>query len=795
MYRLHKDNPPILYGSKCGRGSTPSLAQGARGAEAWSTVLLITEFSKESFCTLLQLGLHVLFGCKVCKTGFECEIMRYMSYSAGISSHRRSAVLLFSLLRLCSLLPRYSFGKILLFSFWEFHVASLRYKPDFKVMREGWDGTTRDPDEVHYEISMKEDEMLYQEFVKRMNFNKKKEAPFRRMELHCRKTGLTRKRGGGGGWKFVSLPDGSSRELNEMEKMYVKRETVCHRYMKAESCLPSWPSIGSRIGKNKIGLFSLKGSDYVLMSSDILVTMSWMYVPCISIIMSSIDWEREGKKPTSHSSEEEAAFSLIHRLCSFPPAATSSTPAKVGPVFISGSICSTSTMPAATSLEFHHHRTSSPARSAAPVQLHQDQHQVNKSGIHLSLHHVHGPCSLLTSPSPSSIADILSRDEARVRGLNTRLSNTASSTSKSHHLLPKSLSVPLNPGSAIGTGNYYVKIGLGTPVKYYAMIIDSGSSFTWLQCQPCEVYCHSQVGSTFNPSTSKTHNYMSCSTRECSSLKDATLNDPACSRRNVCIYAASYGDSSYSLGYLSRDTLTLAPSETTPGFVYGCGQDNEGLFGQAAGLIGLGLNKLSMMAQLSSKYGYVFNYCLPTSGSTGWLSIGLSSFKPSLYKFTPMIKDSRDPALYFLRVTGITVAGKALGVSASVYRNPFIIDSGTVITRLPMTIYTALQGAFVKRMGKYPKAPAYSILDTCFKGSAKGMLVPEIGMVFQGGAELMLGGVNSVIEVDAGITCLAFAGSSSSNGIAIIGNRQQETFRVAYDVSNSRIGFAAGGCT
>lgn len=41
-------------------------------------------------------------------------------------------------------------------------------------MPEGWDGTTRDLDEVHYEISQKEDEMLYQEFVEKLNFNKKK---------------------------------------------------------------------------------------------------------------------------------------------------------------------------------------------------------------------------------------------------------------------------------------------------------------------------------------------------------------------------------------------------------------------------------------------------------------------------------------------------------------------------------------------------------------------------------------------------------------------------------------------
>lgn len=56
----------------------------------------------------------------------------------------------------------------------EYHVASLPYKPDFKVMPVDWDGKTKDPDEVLYEISIKEDEMLYQEFVQNLNFNKKK---------------------------------------------------------------------------------------------------------------------------------------------------------------------------------------------------------------------------------------------------------------------------------------------------------------------------------------------------------------------------------------------------------------------------------------------------------------------------------------------------------------------------------------------------------------------------------------------------------------------------------------------
>ena len=41
-------------------------------------------------------------------------------------------------------------------------------------MPEGWDGITKDSDEGHYEISKKEDEMLYREFVEKMNFNKNK---------------------------------------------------------------------------------------------------------------------------------------------------------------------------------------------------------------------------------------------------------------------------------------------------------------------------------------------------------------------------------------------------------------------------------------------------------------------------------------------------------------------------------------------------------------------------------------------------------------------------------------------
>ncbi|KAG9448871.1 hypothetical protein H6P81_008836 [Aristolochia fimbriata] len=435
--------------------------------------------------------------------------------------------------------------------------------------------------------------------------------------------------------------------------------------------------------------------------------------------------------------------------------------------------------------------------------LQDDLQMFNSSGIHLTLHHAHGRCSPLTLPTPT-ISDILKADEIRIKTLHHRLKNPSAAPvprpenkkdPNPDTLRPESVDVPLSPGLSVGIGNYVVKLGLGTPTKSFIMVADTGSSFNWVQCEPCKVFCHTQVGPRFNPSQSSTYRPLRCGTPECSTLQSATLNPPACSKLNTCIYEASYGDTSFSVGYLSRDTLTLSPALSLPGFVYGCGQDNQGLFGQTAGLIGLARNRLSLLGQLGSKYGAVFSYCLPTEAYSGSLSIGKTGFDPSLYRFTPMYSHPREKTLYFLQLTSITVGGKAVPVPTAAYtRTPTIIDSGTVITRLPNAAYTGFRQAFAAAMKRYRPADPFSILDTCFVGTLGRLVVPEVRLVFEGGADMRLSPHNTMIDVDGGVSCLAFAGNSATGGVSIIGNRQQQTFKVAYDVENSRIGFAAGRC-
>ncbi|KAL6546914.1 hypothetical protein OROMI_022635 [Orobanche minor] len=450
----------------------------------------------------------------------------------------------------------------------------------------------------------------------------------------------------------------------------------------------------------------------------------------------------------------------------------------------------------------------------SPARLNQEaKHPALKLPLyHIIRHQQSDSNSLQTTPS---FSEALNLDDARVKFLNSRLITNKKYPTPTHpsRLIDgKPIRVPLNPGQSIGVANYYTEIGIGTPATNHSVIVDTGSSFSWIQCEPCAVYCHPQTGSRFNPSSSSTYQKLSCSTIQCrlevvfglgsgrSLLEKATLNSPMCKSPDTCLYTATYGDQSFSVGYLGRDSLTFGPG-SLPGFVFGCGQDNDGFFGKSEGLVGLARDELSMLSQLSGRYGKCFAYCLPTAsplgkiGTGGFLSIGINS-NPA-YKFTPMLSDSRDPALYFINMTTITVAGRPLGLPSSDYNVPTIIDSGTTISRLATPVYSALRGVLVKIISsKYKPAEAFSILDACFVGNFDELsaIVPLVELIFEGGGELNLAPQNVLIEVEKGTTCLSFAGNSNPRGVAIIGNQQQQTFDIVYDIASSRIGFAARGC-
>ncbi|GLU01214.1 hypothetical protein SLE2022_185300 [Rubroshorea leprosula] len=408
----------------------------------------------------------------------------------------------------------------------------------------------------------------------------------------------------------------------------------------------------------------------------------------------------------------------------------------------------------------------------------------------LTVIHKHGPCSQLTSDAPT-YTEVLLHDQARVNSIHSRLANTVNNVKEK-----AATSIPAKDGSVVGSASYIVTVGLGTPKKDLSLVFDTGSDLTWTQCQPCVRYCYQQKEPIFDPSQSKSYLNISCSSSICGSLSSATGNPPACSS-STCVYKIGYGDKSFSVGFFGRERLTLTSADIFDHFLFGCGENNQGLFRGAAGLLGLGRNELSLPSQIAQKYNKVFSYCLPSStSSTGYLSFGNSGISNSV-KFTPLVTLSRGPSFYGLGITGISVGGKRLSISASVFTTAgTIIDSGTVITRLPATAYSALRTAFRQGMSKYPMGKPLSILDTCYDlSSYNSFSIPKISISFSGGVEVEIA-LSGILYVNSpSQVCLAFAGNNDDSNVGILGNVQQKTLQVVYDSANARVGFATGGCS
>ncbi|KAL1544668.1 aspartyl protease family protein-like protein [Salvia divinorum] len=426
----------------------------------------------------------------------------------------------------------------------------------------------------------------------------------------------------------------------------------------------------------------------------------------------------------------------------------------------------------------------------------------NKRQSTMEILHRHGPCSQNKASTAPSLSEILSQDQARVESIQARIdpySNTNKSkldnlNSKLNNFDDKKAKLPVQSGRSLGSGNYIVTIGLGTPKRTLSLMFDTGSDLTWTQCQPCARSCYQQQEPIFNPLTSRSYKNVSCNSAECSQLSSATGNSPGCTT-TTCVYGIQYGDQSFSVGFFSRDKLTISAADVFPNFLFGCGQNNQGLFGNTAGLLGLGRNALSIVSQTAPKYGKYFSYCLPsTSSKTGHLTLGKT--RPlTRVNFTPLDR-SQGTAFYFIDIVSISVGGRQLPIRQSVFQTAGgIIDSGTVITRLPPAAYSAMSAAFRKLMSKYPIARAYSILDTCYDLSGHtSVSIPIISFTFGGNVKLDLDPTGILVAVAKSRLCLAFAGNSDASSVAIYGNTQQKTFEVLYDVGAGKVGFGAAGC-
>ncbi|GMH00410.1 hypothetical protein Nepgr_002249 [Nepenthes gracilis] len=351
-------------------------------------------------------------------------------------------------------------------------------------------------------------------------------------------------------------------------------------------------------------------------------------------------------------------------------------------------------------------------------------------------------------------------------------------------------------GLAQGSGEYFTRIGVGTPPNYMYMVLDTGSDVVWTQCRPCRK-CYAQTDPIFDPARSRSFVSIPCRSPVC-----LRLDQPGClAKGNRCAYEVSYGDGSLTMGEFATETMTFRGTRI-PNVALGCGHDNEGLFIGAAGLLGLGRGKLSFPSQTGRRFGRKFSYCLvDRSASSKPSSVVFGESAVSrMAVFTPLLSNPKLDTFYYVSLVGISVGGTRVpGITGELFKidgsgnGGVIVDSGTSVTRLTSPAYIALRNAFRAGASGLKTAEAFSLFDTCYDLSGKTEVrVPTVVMHFDG-ADVSLLANNYMIAVDtSGRFCFAFAGTSS--GLSIFGNIQQQGFRVVFDMAGRRVGFAPKAC-
>ncbi len=123
-------------------------------------------------------------------------------------------------------------------------------------------------------------------------------------------------------------------------------------------------------------------------------------------------------------------------------------------------------------------------------------------------------------------------------------------------------------------------------------------------------------------------------------------------------------------GLFATDTLSFAGSAgNVPNFAFGCGLANEGNFGAADGIVGLGQGPVSLLLGNANAAGVAY---------------------------TPMISNPVNPTFYYAGVTGVSVNGVPVNYPANSFNilangnGGLIIDSGTTITYLVQAAYTPI---------------------------------------------------------------------------------------------------------
>ncbi|KAI0675925.1 aspartic peptidase A1 [Trametes maxima] len=358
---------------------------------------------------------------------------------------------------------------------------------------------------------------------------------------------------------------------------------------------------------------------------------------------------------------------------------------------------------------------------------------------------------------------VLERDQARARSLRLR----AAARSRGARPSPELASVPATNQVV----QYVVNVGVGTPPTMYALLVDTGSSNTWVG-----------AGKTY---------VQTSTTRE---TRDSM--------------AVTYGSGSVS-GVEFTDTLSLGNRLTVSGQSIGVASQAQGFDG-VDGIIGLGPTDLTL-GTLSPEVGATIPTVTDNLFAQGHISDDqvAISFEPTQ---SPEIVNGEltfgdvDPskfvgAINFVPITEISPSSQFFGIEQSIRYGPSttildhtagIVDTGTTLILIAtdaLEAYTSATGAvFDPITGLLRLTPAqFASIESLF------FTIGGVVFEFTANAQIWPRALNTAIGGSADYIYLVLGdiGTPSGEGLDVInGMTFIERFYTVFDTQNNRVGIA-----
>ncbi|KAK7263218.1 hypothetical protein RJT34_30805 [Clitoria ternatea] len=345
-------------------------------------------------------------------------------------------------------------------------------------------------------------------------------------------------------------------------------------------------------------------------------------------------------------------------------------------------------------------------------------------------------------------------------------------------------------------GYYTTRLWIGTPPQMFALIVDTGSTVTYVPCSTCE-QCGSHQDPKFQPDSSSTYQAVKC-TIDCTCDSDGVQ----------CVYERQYAEMSTSSGVLGEDIISFGnQSELAPQrAVFGCENVETGdLFSQHAdGIMGLGRGDLSIMDQLADKNVISDSFSLCYGGmDVGGGAMVLGGISPP----SDMIFANSDPVrspYYNIDLKEIHVAGKRLPLHPNVFdrKHGTVLDSGTTYAYLPEAAFLVFKDALMKELQSFKRisGPDPNYNDICFSGAGTDVselskIFPVVDMVFGNGQKYSLSPENYMFRHSKvrGAYCLGIF-QNGKDPTTLLGGIIVRNTLVMYDREQTKVGFWKTNC-